>query len=92
MGFFEGLVAKAIGKRIDQNLDKWHISKAKVIAWVAFAVTITPQVSALLGHPVQVPDEVLKLLAALGLWALKDGQNPVDQTTKTEEVKNETPK
>ena len=30
MGFFESLLVKLIGKRVDSDMTKWGISKAKV--------------------------------------------------------------
>ncbi len=73
MGFFESLLVKFIGKRIDADLTKWNISKTKVAVWVGIIVVEAPRIATALGHPFVVPPDVLQVLAALGLWGLRDG-------------------
>lgn len=76
MNFIESFVVKLIGKRLDNQLEKWHISKTKVISWLGAIVAIVPPISVAVGHPIVIPPSVFEFLGALGLWALKDGQTP----------------
>ena len=75
MGFFESLLVKFIGKRIDADLTKWGISKAKVAVWVGIIVVEAPRIAAALGHPIVIPPDVLQALTLLGLWGLRDGMD-----------------
>ena len=76
MQWLKNLIIKLIGKRLDGQLDKWHISKTKVVAVVSGLVAAYQGIAPTFGWP-PIPDDTFKILAALGLWALKDGQNPV---------------
>ena len=77
MGMFESLFVKLIGKRLDADLTKWGISKTKVIAIVGALVAAYNQLAPTFGYPAITPD-VFKILAALGLWALRDGLDTPD--------------
>jgi hypothetical protein len=76
MNWIKGLIAKLIGKNIkntvDGELEKFHISKAKIVAILGVILPAIGPLSEALGHPVTVPDYVYKVLAGLGLWALRD--------------------
>jgi len=69
MGFFESLLVKFIGKYLDADLQKWHVSKAKVIAIIAAILPAVPSIAASIGYPVTIPPVVYEILTALGLWA-----------------------
>ena len=73
MGFFDSFLVKLIGKRIDSDLTKWGISKTKLAVWVGIIIVEAPRIASALGHPIMIPPDVLQILAALGLWSLRDG-------------------
>ena len=80
------ILVRVIGKRIDANLEKWHISKTKVVCVVGVLVYAIQKLGPVFGYPVEIPTDVFEVLGALGLWAIKDG---FDVQSKTEEeVKN----
>lgn len=65
------LLLKLFGKRIaDGFLEKSGISKAKVSAFIFGALIILEQ-----AFGVNVPPELKELLAAFGLWAIRDGMD-----------------
>jgi hypothetical protein len=75
MGFFESILVKLVGKRLDDDLTKWHVSKAKVAFVLTFIVTGYNLAAPSFGYPV-VPNEVVVMLGALGLWATRDALPP----------------
>lgn len=67
------IIIKLVGKQIQGEVEKIPApSKAKIVAVVAVLAVAVEQLSAAWGHPVVVPNEVKQLLAAAGLWALRD--------------------
>lgn len=78
MGIVKKLIAKIVGKKIDAQLGKWEISKAKVVAIIAALVVAYETAAPGLGLP-PIPPYVKELLAAAGLWAMRDA---VDEKPK----------
>lgn len=82
MNWIKGLIAKLIGKNIkttvDGELEKFHISKAKVAFILSGIVTAAPIVAPVFGYT--IPPEYLavsyKLLMGAGLWAMRDALPP----------------
>lgn len=68
-------LVKLIGKKLDDDLAKWGISKTKLIVWIGLIVMEAPKIGAALGHPFIVPSAVMEVLTALGLVALRDGMD-----------------
>lgn len=90
MNIIERLTAQFLGKRIDAQLDKWKISKTKVIALLAVLIPIIPKVGEAVGYTIVIPKEVYEVLAGLGLWFLRDSVPPaiaVQSETKQNEIK-----
>jgi hypothetical protein len=71
MGFIERMVVKIIGKKVDAQLDKWHISKEKITWVVGGAMAAYNYMAPLFQWP-PVPEEVMAMLAAFGLWSMRD--------------------
>lgn len=76
MTWLKGLIAKLIGKNLKSDVDgklaEWQVSKAKVAGILAVILPAVGPLSTALGHPIVIPDVVYKVLAGLGLWALRD--------------------
>lgn len=71
MGFIEKMLVKLIGKRVDAKLEEWHISKEKVTWVVGGAMAAYNYMAPMFQWPA-VPDELLGMLAAFGLWSMRD--------------------
>jgi hypothetical protein len=72
---FQKLIIRIIGKRLDANLDKWGISKTKIVAIIGVIIYGVEHLSPVFNHPITVPNDVYSVLGALGLWTLRDGQD-----------------
>lgn len=73
MTFLKNLVYKIIGKKIQGETGELDAtSKAKLTAIIGVILAAIPPLSAAWGHPIEVPDYVYKILAASGLWAIRD--------------------
>ena len=81
MVFIEKVVVKLIGKRVDASLEKWHISKEK-LTWVIGGAMAAYNYMAPLFQWQPVPNELLELLAAFGLWSLRDRATAEKETQK----------
>ena len=60
---------KIVGKNIG---DRLGVSKTKVISVIAVILYAVETLSVAWGHPIAIPEDVYKLLAAGGLWTLRD--------------------
>lgn len=70
-------VMRLVGKKVIEvagGEEKWELSKTKMTAIVAVIIMAIEKIGPAFGHPVVIPQTVFELLAALGLWSLKDGQ------------------
>lgn len=66
-----------IGKKICTETGEMDaVSKAKITAVIWAILTTIEPVSTAFGHPVHVPDSVYKVLAAAGLWTIRDALPP----------------
>lgn len=50
----------------------WYESKTKISAILMVVIYAVNNLSPALGHPIVIPDEVYKVLEALGLYGLRD--------------------
>lgn len=67
------IIIRIIGKKLNgETLKLSEASKTKLIAIVAVLVVAIPKLSAAWGHPVEIPPEAFEILAACGLWTLRD--------------------
>lgn len=74
---FKNLATWMIGRKLlteTGQLDPY--SKAKITAVIGIILPIIGPLSTALGHPVEVPDYVYKILAFAGLWAVRDAMPP----------------
>jgi hypothetical protein len=71
MNTLKNMFVKLVGKRLDADLSKWKISKAKVAFVLTFVVTAYNMAAPSFGYKV-VPQEAIYMLGALGLWATRD--------------------
>lgn len=78
MNKIEQFILTLVGKKVldENNLAKVSLSKAKLTALISVIVTAVQVLGPVFGHPVNIPDWVFKLLAGVGLWALRDGMPP----------------
>jgi len=71
MNFIKKIIARLVGKSIDGKLST--ASKTKLVAIIGAIIATFPQLSAAVtGEPIIIPQWVLELLAAAGLWTLRD--------------------
>lgn len=73
MELIKRIVLKLFGKKVDEELQKFGISKTKVAMIVSILLPAVEQLSATLGHPIVIPQSYKDMLVAFGLWAMKDG-------------------
>jgi hypothetical protein len=67
------LLLKLVGRKIaGETGDLSETSRTKIIAVIAVLVAAIPKLSAAWGHPIVIPHDVLEVLAAAGLWTLRD--------------------
>jgi len=76
MEMIKNLLIRLFAKKVknEVGVEKWEASKTKLTAIVAVLITAIQVLGPAFGHPVTIPEDVYKVLGALGLWALKDGQ------------------
>lgn len=69
------LLIKLFGKKIvDGALEKYGISKTKVIAVIAVALYAVDALAPAFGWNIKIDEDLKQALIAAGLWSLKDGQ------------------
>jgi hypothetical protein len=78
MNAIKNLFVKLIGNRLDADLTKWKISKAKVAFVLTFVVTAYNMAAPSFGYPV-VPQDAIYMLGVLGLWAVRDAIKPSEE-------------
>jgi hypothetical protein len=67
------VIVRIIGKKANAETMKLsEASKTKLIAIVAVLAVAIPKLSEAWGMPIQIPGEVFEILAACGLWTLRD--------------------
>ena len=69
---FKNILIKIFGKKLDTVLEKHGVSKTKVTAVVGALVVGYGYAAPAFGLP-PVPQGTLEVLAAFGLWSLRDG-------------------
>jgi hypothetical protein len=67
IGFIGKKVKKAL--RDGKTEEQWEVSKAKITAVVTVLITAVQVLGPAFGYPVEIPNEVYQLLAAIGVWA-----------------------
>lgn len=68
-----GWVLRIVGKKmVDGELEKVGVSKAKLTAVIYILIQAIEVLGPVFGHPVKIPQEVFRVLEALGLWTLRD--------------------
>lgn len=73
MQWLKDLFYKIIGKKVEGDLGIVDAtSKAKLTAIIGVLLVAIPQISAAFGHPITIPDYVLKILEFAGLYAVRD--------------------
>lgn len=79
----KSLIARLIGKKVSAQLEKWGVSKTKLVAVVGVALYGIERLAPAFGWDVKVGFTEKELLEFLGIWALRDGMD-----TSTEAVRN----
>lgn len=77
MALIKKFLMRIVGKKVIDAAggpEKWEMSKTKLTAIVAVVIVAVEKLGPAFGHPVVIPQGVYDLLAAIGLWSLKDGQ------------------
>lgn len=70
------LVVKLFGKKIVEGaLEKWGISKTKIVAVVGVILYAVEALSPAFGWDIKISDDLKQALLAAGLWTLKDGMD-----------------
>jgi hypothetical protein len=77
IGFIGKKVKKAL--RDGKTEEQWEVSKAKVTVLITAVQVLGPA----FGYPVEIPNEVYQLLAAIGVWALRDGMPDKERPTRS---------
>ena len=73
MEFLKNLIYKLVGKKVGEGTNQIDaLSKAKLTAVIGVILTAIPPLSAAWGHPIIIPDYIYKILAAAGLWSVRD--------------------
>lgn len=73
MGFFKNLIMKIIGKKLNSETGKiTEVSRTKLVAVISVIIFAVPRISLAWGHPITIPPEIINILAAAGLWTLRD--------------------
>lgn len=73
MNIFKTIINKLITKKL--NIEEGEInavSKAKLTAVVYIGIIGIQEISKAWGHPIQIPDFVLRILEGVGLWTVRD--------------------
>lgn len=71
------LMAWLIGKKIMTAAGPIDAaSKAKIVAVIGVLLPIVEPFSTAVGHPIHVPAVAYKILAAAGLWSVRDAIKP----------------
>lgn len=70
MSFIAKLIGKIFGKKIEGKIG---LSKTKLTAIIFVVVVAIKELSKAWGHPIEIPEYIIELLAGAGLWALRDG-------------------
>jgi steroid 5-alpha reductase family enzyme len=71
------IVVKLFGKKIiDGALEKWGISKTKVVAVVGVLIYAVESLAPAFGWEFKIDPELKSALIAAGLWTLRDGMDP----------------
>ncbi len=74
---FQKIVTWFVGKKINAATGQMDAtSKTKIIAIVGVLVAAITPISTAFGHPIVIPDWILKILASAGLWTLRDAIPP----------------
>ena len=68
MNFIKDWFYKLLGKKVGEEVG---VSRTKLAAVIAVVVVGVQQISAAWGHPITIPEDVFKVLAAAGLWSLR---------------------
>lgn len=79
MELIKKFLMRIVGKKVIDAAggpEKWEMSKTKLTAIVAVVIVAVEKLGPAFGHPIVIPQTVYDLLAAIGLWTLKDGQRP----------------
>lgn len=82
MNFIKKFMLKILGKQISNKLELedgtmndtkvWYKSKAKLSAIIGAVLIAVQQISTALGHPIIIPQWVLEILAAVGVYGIRD--------------------
>jgi hypothetical protein len=75
-------IYKIIGKEVVKDIGlqegtmedstPWYKSKAKLAAIIGAIVAAIGPISAAVGHPIVIPNWVLQILGAIGLYGIRD--------------------
>lgn len=69
MSIIKKLLIILVGKKIN---NKSAVSKAKLTAFVYVVMNLIPEVGKIMGHPIEIPPIVYRILEGLGLWSIRD--------------------
>jgi len=73
-GFIIKLLAKPVTSTVAGKVETLSIpSKTKLTAVIGVILAAIGPISAAWGHPIVIPEWVYQILAAIGLWSLRDG-------------------
>ena len=66
-------VIRLIGKRVvDGQIEKVGLSKAKLTAVIYVIILAVQTLAPVWGYAVTIPQEIFRVLEALGLWSVRD--------------------
>ncbi len=73
MNFIKNIIYKLVGKKILAGTTQINtVSKSKLTAVIGVILAAIVPLSTAWGHPIVIPDYVYKILAAAGLWSMRD--------------------
>lgn len=74
---FAKILIKLFGKKIVEGaLEKYGLSKTKVVAVIGVALYAIESLGPVFGWDIKIEPGLKEALLAAGLWTLKDGQGP----------------
>ena len=74
-GFLMRMIAQKVTNE-DGTLTRWHFSKAKVSAILLGAAAAASYIGPAMGMDIKIPEEVFKVLEAIGIFGLRDAIKP----------------
>ena len=71
--FLKNMLLKFIGKKVGGQIQKWGISKTKLVSIIGVLMYSIDRLAPAFGWDVKLGFSEKELLEFLGIWALRDG-------------------